>query len=91
MSQTTTGRKQSPVTKEVKMPKVGEKAQKAWAEAKESWNMALNIEKEALKLAEVEAEKDYDVIKRKLRQAEELFKKRNDALKRHLRHLKREE
>ena len=91
MSQEILGQKQGPVTKEVKMPKVGEKAQKAWAEVKESWNMALNIEKEALKLAEVEAEKDYDVIKRKLRQAEELFKKRDDTLKRHLRHLKREE
>jgi hypothetical protein len=69
------------------MPKAGRKAQEAWAEFKESWEMVLDIEREGLELTQVEADKDYDLIKEKLRQAEELVKKRNDALKRYLHHL----
>jgi len=53
--------------------------------------MILDIERECLELTEVEADKNYDLIKEKLRQAEELVKKRNDALKRYLHHLKRGE
>jgi hypothetical protein len=73
------------------MPKAGRKAQEAWAEFKESWKMVLDIEREGLELTQVEADKDYDLIKEKLRQAEELMKKRNDALKRYLHHLRRGE
>ena len=73
------------------MPKAGGKAQEAWAEFKESWEMILDIEREGLDLTEVEADKNYDLIKEKLRQAEELVKKRNDALRRYLHHLKRGE
>ncbi len=73
------------------MPKAGRKAQEAWAEFKESWEMILDIEREGLELTQVEADKDYDLIKEKLRQAEELMKKRNDALKRYLHHLRRGE
>lgn len=73
------------------MPKAGRKAQEAWAEFKESWEMILDIEREGLELTQVEADKDYDLIKEKLRQAEELMKKRNDALKRYLHHLRQGE
>jgi Zn-dependent M32 family carboxypeptidase len=73
------------------MPKVGQKAQEAWAEFKESWEMILDIEREGLKLTEVEADKNYDLIMEKLRQAEGLVKKRNDALKRYLQHTRRGE
>jgi hypothetical protein len=73
------------------MPKAGQKAQAAWAEFKESWEMILDIEREGLKLTEVEADKNYDLIKERLRQAEGLVKKRNDALKRYLQHKKRGE
>ncbi len=50
------------------MPKQGEKAQAAWAEFKESWQMILDIEREGLKLTAVEVDKNYDLIKEKLRQ-----------------------
>ena len=73
------------------MPKAGRKAQEAWAEFKESWEMILDIEREGLKLTEVEADKNYDLIKEKLHQAEGLVKKRNDALKRYLQHMRRGE
>jgi hypothetical protein len=73
------------------MPKAGRKAQETWAEFKESWEMILDIEREGLKLTEVEADKNYDLIKEKLRQAEGLVKKRNDALKRYLQHMRRGE
>jgi hypothetical protein len=73
------------------MPKVGRKAQETWAEFKESWEMILDIEREGLKLTELEADKNYDLIKEKLRQAEELVKRRNDALRRHLQHMRRGE
>lgn len=73
------------------MPKVGKKALEAWAEFKESWEMILDIEREGLKLTEVEADKNYDLIKERLRQAEGLVRKRNDALKRYLQHMKRGE
>jgi len=73
------------------MPNIGRKAQEAWAEFKESWDLILDIEREGLELTEVEADKNYDLIKEKLRQAEELVKKRNDALRRYLHHLKRGE
>jgi len=56
------------------MPKAGRKAQAAWAEFKESWEMILDIEREGLKLTEVEADKNYDLIKERLRQAEGLVK-----------------
>lgn len=70
------------------MPKPGKKAQAAWVEFKESWQMILDIEREGLKLTEVEADRNYDLIREKLRQTEALVKKRNDALKRYLRHVK---
>ena len=73
------------------MPKAGRKAQEAWAELKESWEMILHIEREGLELTEVEADKNYDLIMEKLHQAEELAKKRNDALRRYLHHLRRGE
>jgi len=73
------------------MPKAGRKAQEAWAELKESWEMILDIEREGLELTEVEADKNYDLIMEKLHQAEELAKKRNDALRRYLHHLRRGE
>jgi hypothetical protein len=73
------------------MPKVGRKAQETWAEFKESWEMILDIEREGLKLTELEADKNYDLIREKLHQAEELVKRRNDALKRHLQHIGRGE
>jgi hypothetical protein len=73
------------------MPKQGEKAQAAWAEFKESWQMILDIEREGLKLAEVEAEKSYDLAKEKLRQTEGLVKEGNEALIRYLRHIKEQE
>lgn len=71
------------------MPKPGQKTQAAWAELKESWQMVLDLEKEGLKLTEVEADKNYDLMREKLRQAEALVKKRNDALKRYMRHRKK--
>jgi hypothetical protein len=70
------------------MPKQGEKAQAAWAEFKESWQMILDIEREGLKLTESEAEKSYDLAKEKLRQTEALVKEGNEALIRYLRHIK---
>jgi hypothetical protein len=73
------------------MPKAGQKAQAAWAEFKESWEMILDIEREGLKLTEVEADKNYDLIKERLRQAEGLVKKRNYALRRYLQHTKKGE
>jgi len=71
------------------MPKV--EAEEAWAEFKKSWERILDIERKGFKLTEVEADKNYDLIKDKLRQAEELVKKRNDALKRYFHHLRRGE
>jgi hypothetical protein len=71
--------------------KAEQKAQAAWAEFKESWEMILEIEREGLKLTEVHADKNYDLIKERLGQAEALVKKRNDALKRYLRYSKRGE
>jgi hypothetical protein len=73
------------------MPKVGRKAQETWAEFKESWEMILDIEREGLKLTELEADKNYDLIREKLHQAEELVKRCNDGLKRHLQHMGRGE
>ncbi len=73
------------------MPKPGQKAQTAWAEFKESWQMILDIEREGLKLTEVEADRNYDLIMEKLRQTEGLVKKRNNALKRYFRHMKQGE
>ena len=71
------------------MPRAGRKAKAAWAEFKESWEMILDIEREGLKLTEVEADKNYELIKEKLGQVEGLVKKRNAALKRYLRYVKR--
>jgi hypothetical protein len=79
------------VVRRRQMPKAGQKAQAAWAEFKESWEMILDIEREGLKLTEVEADKNYDLIKERLRQAEGLVKKRNDALRRYLQHTKKGE
>jgi hypothetical protein len=73
------------------MPEAGRKAKAAWAEFKESWQMILDIEKEGLKLTEVEADKNYEMIKEKLALVEGLVKKRNAALKRYLRYVKRGE
>jgi hypothetical protein len=73
------------------MPKAGQKAKAAWAEFKESWEMILDIEREGLKLTEVEAGKNYELIKERLGQVEGLVRKRNAALKRYLRYVKRGE
>ncbi|MDM8000671.1 MAG: hypothetical protein QUS33_11960 [Dehalococcoidia bacterium] len=73
------------------MPEAGKKAKAAWAEFKESWEMILDIEREAVKLTEVEAGKNYESIKEKLAEVEALVKKRNAALKRYLRYAKRGE
>ena len=73
------------------MPEAGRKAKAAWAEFKESWEMILEIEREGLKLTEVHADKNYDLIKAKLGLAEGLVKKRNAALRRYLRYAKRGE
>ena len=71
------------------MPNVGREAQKAWKEARESWEMIVELERESLRLTEAEAEKNHDLIMEKLRQAQALVKKRNSALRRYLRHLRR--
>ncbi len=71
------------------MPKAGKKTQAAWSDLKESWRMIVDIEKEGLKLTEVEADKNYGLMKEKLHRAESLVKKRNRALKRYLLHKKR--
>jgi hypothetical protein len=68
---------------------MGEKAEKAWHECHAFWEEARRIEQEALDLVKVEEQRDYALIEKKFRQAEEFFKKRNDAFKRHLQHLKR--
>ncbi len=73
-----------------KVAKVGDKAQKAWEEFKESWEMIVEIEKEGLKLTEVKAAKNQDLIMEKIHQVEALVKKRNSALKRYLRLSKQE-
>jgi Ribonuclease G/E len=73
------------------MPKAGQKAKAAWAEFKESWKMILDIEREGIKLTEVEADKNYELIKEKMGQIEGLVKKRNAALRRYLRYVKRGE
>jgi len=49
------------------MPALGEKAQRAWTEVKESWEMVVDIEKESLKLAQSETERSYSLIMDKLR------------------------
>ena len=59
---------------------MGEQAQKAWAGVKKSWEMALMIEMEGLKLASAEAEEDCELIQERLRQSDRLFKKRTVAL-----------
>jgi len=66
------------------VPKPGPKAQATWAEFKESWLMILDIEREGLKLTEVEVDKSCDLIGEKLRQTERLVKERNKALKHYL-------
>jgi len=66
------------------MPNPGLKAQAAWLEFKESWEMILDIEREGLKLTEVEVDKSYDLIREKLRQTEGSVKERSEALKRYL-------
>jgi len=71
------------------MPKAGKKTQAAWSDVKESWRMLVDIEKEGLKLTEVEADKNYDLMKDKVRQAQTLVRKRNSALRRYLLHKKR--
>ena len=53
--------------------------------------MILDIEREGLKLTEVEADKNYELIREKLSQVEGLVKKRNAALKRYLRYVRRGE
>jgi hypothetical protein len=49
------------------MPLLREKAQRAWAELKESCGMVLEIEKEGLKLAQYEIEQSCCFIMRRLR------------------------
>jgi len=49
------------------MPELGERAQRVWAEIKESCEMVLEIEKESLKLAQFETERSYCLIMDKLR------------------------
>ena len=71
------------------MPKAGRKTRAAWADLKESWRMIVDIEKEGFKLTENEADRNYDLMKDKLRQADALVKKRRSALRRYLLHKKR--
>ncbi len=71
------------------MPKTGKKTQAAWTELKESWRMIVDIEKEGLKLTEGEADRNYDLMKEKLCQADALVKKRRSALRRYVLHKKR--
>ena len=49
------------------MPALGEKAQRAWEEMKESWDMVLEIEKESLKLAQSETERSCCLVVDRLR------------------------
>jgi len=49
------------------MPALGEKAERAWTEVKESWEMVVEIEKESVKLAQFETERRYYLIMGKLR------------------------
>ena len=70
---------------------MGEKADQSGKEFREAWEQALKIEQEALELVKREGQKDYDMVKDKLRRADGFFKKRDDAFKRHLQHLKRGE
>ncbi|MBN2098221.1 MAG: hypothetical protein JW753_01345 [Dehalococcoidia bacterium] len=49
------------------MPALGEKAQRAWTEVRESWEMVVEIEKESLKLAQSETERSYYSIMDRLR------------------------
>ncbi len=51
--------------------------------------MIVDIEKEGFKLTENEADRNYDLMKDKLRQADALVKKRRSALRRYLLHKKR--
>lgn len=71
------------------MRKGGSKAQAAWADLKESWQMIVDIEKEGLKLTHSEADRNYDLVKEKLRQADILVKRRRSAFRRYLLHKKR--
>ena len=66
------------------MPKPRPKAQATWTEFKESWLMILDIERESLKVTEVEFDRSYESIREKLRQTKGLVKERNKALKRYL-------
>jgi hypothetical protein len=70
---------------------MGEKTDQALKEFHEVWDRALKIEQEALELAKREGQKDYDLIREKLNQADKLFKKRDESIKRYLRYLKRGE
>lgn len=49
------------------MPALGEKAQRAWTEVKESWEMVVEIEKEGLKLAQSETERSCFLIMDRVR------------------------
>ncbi len=53
------------------MPALGEKAQKAWAELRESCEMVLEIEKEGLKLAQSETERSCTLIMERLRKSKD--------------------
>ncbi len=49
------------------MPELREKAQRAWVEFKESCEMVVEIEREGLKASQLEAERNYYLIMRRLR------------------------
>jgi hypothetical protein len=49
------------------MPALGEKAQRAWTEVRESWEMVIEIEKESLKVAQSETERSCCLVMDKLR------------------------
>jgi len=50
------------------MPNSEPKAPATWAEFRESWEMIVDIEREGLRLTVVEADKNCDWIREKLRQ-----------------------
>lgn len=53
------------------MPALGDRAQRAWTEAKESWEMVVEVEKESLKLAQSETEKSCQSIMDRFRKGKD--------------------
>lgn len=49
------------------MPEIKETAKRAWAEIKESCGMVVEIEREGLRASQFEAERNYHMIRGRLR------------------------